>query len=36
MEPLKLEEGEWADKGQLVPLSVSADKGWLTIVWAWK
>ncbi|MDR0520589.1 MAG: hypothetical protein LBH00_01915, partial [Planctomycetaceae bacterium] len=27
MEPLKLEEGEWADKGQLVPLSVSADKG---------
>jgi hypothetical protein len=34
-ENLKL-GGEWDGKGELVPQFVSADKGWLTLVWNWK
>ena len=28
--------GEWTGKGQLVPQTVSTEKGWLTIVWNWQ
>ena len=34
-EPLEL-GGEWSGKGQLVPQCVSAENGWLTLVWSWK
>ncbi|MDR3234975.1 MAG: hypothetical protein LBT46_15160 [Planctomycetaceae bacterium] len=34
-QPLNV-EGEWKDKGQLIPLLVSAENGWLTLSWNWQ
>jgi predicted transcriptional regulator len=33
--PLNL-EGEWKNKGQLVPAAASASNGWLTLAWYWR